>query len=116
LKVAIASIKISYWSPTNNELSAERNLSLVQQILKLWKLQEDMMIYMQHSIKSFKYLSAIASNIPTEGSIVQLCLLSWVVSRSKVIGMFVEAGSLCEPIDVKIERSWGLFLWGRVDV
>ena len=49
-----------------------------------------------------KSLSDITSNTPTEESIVQLCLLSWVVSRSLVIDMFVEVDPCVSRLMLKL--------------
>ena len=56
-----------------------------------------------------KSLSDIASNIPTEESIVQLCFLSWVVSRSMVIDMFVEVDPCVSRLLLKLSALGDYF-------
>ena len=51
------------------------------------EIYDDVYAALRQIVKS---LSDITLNIPTEESIVQLCFLSQVVSRSTVINMFIE--------------------------
>jgi hypothetical protein len=56
-----------------------------------------------------KCLSDVTSHIPTEESIVQLCFLSWVVSRSQVIDMFVEVDSCVSRLMLKLSALGNYF-------